>query len=80
MKPLTLFGMVSKTKIELIDSETPSSSEANHGNKFTNPKAYNGESRNTDTTTGNRTRKSISKDIIKIERRNRVYAIYAALP
>ena len=40
----------------------------------------NGESRTTDTTTENRTTKSISKDITKRERNNRAYAIYAVLP
>ena len=39
----------------------------------------NGKSRTTDITTENRTTKSISKDITKRKRNNRVYAIYAVL-
>ena len=67
---------------ELTDSETSSSSE--EGIKqvrlLKRLEMLNGESRTTDTTTENRTTKSISKTITKRKRNNRVYAIYAALP
>ena len=69
---------------ELTDSETSSSSEESY--KATSSlvqkptEMLNGESRTTDTTTENRTTKSISKDITKRKRNNCVYAIYAVLP
>ena len=67
---------------ELTDSETSSSEESYKANSSVNKNtnALSGESRTTDTTIENRTTKSISKDITKRKRNNRVYAIYAALP
>ena len=66
---------------ELTDSETSSSSEEGDTNRLLLKRLemLNGESRTTDTTTENRTTKSISKDITKRERNNRAYAIYAVL-
>ena len=65
----------------LTDSETSSSSEEGDkaGSLPERLEMLNGESRRTDTTTENRTTKSISKDITKRERNNRAYAIYAVL-
>ena len=67
---------------ELTDSETSSSEESYKANSSVNKNtnALSGGSRTTDTTIENRTTKSISKDITKRKRNNRVYAIYAALP
>ena len=80
MKPLTLFGMVLATKNSLTAKHLHLQKATKQTHALTRTPMLNGENKMTDTTTGNRTTKSTSKNITKRERNNRVYAIYAALP
>ena len=78
-KPLTLFGTVFATKNSLTAKHLHLKKATKQTHPLTRTPMLNGESRRTDTTTENRTTKSISKDITKRKRNNRAYAIYAVL-